>query len=69
MARRIRKQLELRLGEPVGIVVPWVYGDDQLRILREEASEEPNLWHRVFLSPELGDVIRPLLFSGEGFNE
>ena len=69
MARRIRKQLELRLGEPVGIVVPWVYGDDQLRILREEASEEPNLWHRVFLSPELGDVVRPLLFSGEGFND
>jgi hypothetical protein len=69
MARRIRQQLEARLGEPVSIIAPWVYGDDQLRILREEASGEPGLWGRVFLSPELGDALRPLLFSGGGFNE
>ena len=69
MARRIRQRLEARLGEPVSIIVPWVYGDDQLRILREEASGEPGLWDRVFLSPELGDALRPLLFSGGGFNE
>ena len=69
MARRTRRRLEVELGEPVSIIVPWVYGDDQLRILREEASGEPDLWDRVFLSPELGDALRPLLFSGGGFNE
>ena len=42
MARRIRQRLEMALGEPVGIIIPWVYGEDQLRILREEASEEPD---------------------------
>lgn len=57
------------MGEPVSILVPWVYGEGQLRILREEASDEPDLWGKVFLSPDLGDALRPLLFSGEGFNE
>ena len=69
MARRTRRRLEVELGEPVSIIVPWVYGDDQLRILREEASGEHDLWDRVFLSPEMGDALRPLLFSGGGFNE
>ena len=69
MARRIRQRLEIDTGEQVSVVVPWVYGDDQLRILKEEAFDEPGLWDKVFLSPELGDALRPLLFSGEGFNE
>ena len=69
MARSIRKKLELNLGEPVKIIVPWVYGEDQLRILKEEASDEPNLWGNVSLSYEIGDALRPLLFSGKYFNE
>ena len=69
MARRIRQRLEVSLGEPLSIVIPWVYGDDQLRILKEEASDESGLWDKIFLSHDMGDALRPLLFSGDGFNK
>ena len=69
LARLVRQQLEVSLGESVCIVFPWVYGKDQLRILREEASDEPNLWDKVFLSIDMGDALRPLLFSGGRFKE
>ena len=69
MARRIRHQLKSIWDEPINILIPWVYGEDQLRIIKEEVADEPELLNRVFLSQELGDVIRPLLFSGEGLNE
>ena len=69
MACRIRKQLETILKETVSIIVPWVYGEDQLRILKEEVSNEPSLSNKVSLSQDMGDVLRPLLFSGQGFNE
>ena len=69
MARRIRKRLKPILGEPINILIPWVYGDNQLRIIKEEVADEPSLHDHVFLAPELGNALRPLLFSGEGLNE
>ena len=69
MARLIRRQLKPILDEPVNILIPWVYGENQLRILKEETADEPDLFDQVFLSPDLGDALRPLLFSGEGLNE
>ena len=69
MARYVSKQLENSLGEPFSILIPWVYGKDQLRILQEEVPFESELRNKVFLSVELGDVLRPLLFSGGQFNE
>ena len=69
MARYVSKQLENSLGEPFSILIPWVYGKDQLRILQEEVPFESELRNKVFLSVELGDVLRPLLFSGGRFNE
>ena len=69
MARRIRLRLQPILDEPINILIPWVYGKNQLRILKEEVANEPDLFERVFLSQELGDALRPLLFSGKGLNE
>jgi hypothetical protein len=69
MARRIHQRLEIDTGEPVNILVPWVYGEDQLRILREESFGETYKRGKVLLSPAIGDALRPLLFSGESFNE
>ena len=69
MARLIRQRLNLILDEPINILIPWVYGEDQLRILNEEIADEPGLCDQVFLSLELGDALKPLLFSGEGLNE
>jgi len=68
MARRIRLQLEMIMSESICIIVPWVYGEHQLRVLKEETSGEPGLRGKVFLSPDMGDALRPLLFSGKGFN-
>ncbi len=71
MARLIRQRLKPILDESINILIPWVYGENQLQILKEEIadSNEPDLFDQVLLSPELGDALRPLLFSGDGLNE
>lgn len=69
MAIQIYKRLETTQSKPVKIIVPWVYGHDQLRIMKEEIYNQPEIWHNVFLSLEIGNVLRPLLFSGGGFNQ
>ena len=43
MARRIRLQLEMIMSESICIIVPWVYGEHQLRVLKEETSGEESL--------------------------
>jgi hypothetical protein len=69
MARSISLILEEITQEQVFILVPDVYGIDQLRIINEQTLINPDFSRRILLSQELGECLRPLLFSDGDFNQ
>ena len=50
LAREIRSDLKKELREYIAIVVPWVYGDTQKRIIQEEVANNTELLNSIFLS-------------------
>ena len=69
LAREIRSDLKKELREYIAIVVPWVYGDTQKRIIQEEVANNTELLNSIFLSKDLGDCLKSLLFNGNHFNQ
>lgn len=62
--------LKENLDEDIAILVPWVYGERQKRIIIEEfgmyLEANPNL---ILLDKNLGQQIRKVLFDGRNYNE
>jgi len=69
LAREIRSELRKKLREQIVVVVPWVYGDAQKRIIEEEVTNNTELINSIYLSKDLGDCLKPLLFNGNHFNK
>jgi hypothetical protein len=70
LALALNAELEKR-GEPrLNILVPWVYGDRQKRIMQEQFAEE-QVKHpgEIALDPALGEILRGVFYQGGSFEE
>ena len=69
MARELTAQLKILGEESIDILIPGVFGEGQLRIIREQTFNDPCLRQRIFLSDDLGKCLEPLMFSDGDFNQ
>lgn len=70
LALAINKELRGRGKNPLGIIVPWVYGETQRRIMLEEfqswSDEEQSL---IYLDSHLGSLLKEIFYGNGTFNE
>ncbi|MEK7590519.1 MAG: hypothetical protein AAB454_02300 [Patescibacteria group bacterium] len=65
LAIAFNNELE-RLGKSkLGVIVPWVYGEKQKRIMREEFGDVPE----IILDDKLGAVLKKVFYSDESFEK
>jgi hypothetical protein len=68
MAIGLIPKIRPKIGE-ISIIVPWVYGERQKRIIQEEfgplLKENPDL---ILLDKKLGDLFNKVLFDGRNYN-
>lgn len=65
MALAFNNQLERAGRDRLGIIVPWVYGEKQKRIMLEEfASDENKHPGEILLDKNLGNILGEIFYSG-----
>ncbi len=65
LARAVNTERVTRGLEPLGIIVPWVYGDDQKRIMREEFGDASD----IFLNEPLGAILKSVFYANSSYKE
>lgn len=70
LALAVNDELEARGRERFGIIVPLVYGDRQRIIMKENFGSVIGKYpDELLLDARLGELIKPLLYTGEGVYE
>lgn len=66
LALAINRKLGERGGDGFGIIVPWVYGERQRRIMQEEfGAPDGESTNTIFLDRKLGELLRRVFYSGD----
>lgn len=68
LSKAVYWQLSQKLAERINIIMPLVYGRQQIRIIEEEMKRDEFFRDKILLSEEIGDLIKPLLFSGKNIS-
>lgn len=68
LALALNAELERRGRKRLGILVPWVYGERQRRIMREQfASENAARPGEIVLDKKLGQILNSVFYEGGSF--
>lgn len=60
-------QARVAIGkEPLGMIVPWVYGEKQRQIMLEEFASSASL---IFLDEKLGEILRRVFYADSSYEE
>lgn len=70
LALAIDEQLETRGQNRLGIIIPWVYGEKQKRIMLEEFNST-NQKHpgEILLSPRLGEILKTIFYGDNTYEQ
>ena len=68
LSKAVYWQLTQKLAERINIIMPLVYGRQQIRIIEEEVNKDEFFRDKILFSEEIGNVIKPLLFSGKNIS-
>src|SRR3989344_1749536 len=66
LALAFNDELEKRGEERLGIIVPWVYGEKQKKIMLEEFSPYAD---EIFLDEKLGGILRSIFYGDNTYEE
>lgn len=55
-----------QLEKPYGVIVPWVMGEKQKKIMLEEFPEHAD---NIFLDKQLGDILNTVFYNEKGYEE
>lgn len=66
LALEFNEELSKRGQEKLGIVVPWVYGEKQRKVMIEEFSGNAE---QIFLDPKLGSILKSIFYGNSTYQE
>ncbi|MFY9493264.1 MAG: hypothetical protein WAP55_02210 [Minisyncoccia bacterium] len=70
IALSINEQLESEGRERCGIIVPWVYGEKQKRIMLEEFSSANQKYPgEILLAPRLGEILKTIFYGDNTYEQ
>jgi hypothetical protein len=63
-------ELEKRGRRRMGIIVPWVYGEKQKRVMREEFARHAGVYpHEILLDKKLGAYLKTFFYGDNSYRE
>lgn len=70
LAIAFNDELEKRGCERMGIIVPWVYGEKQRRVMREEFAEHEKKYPgEILFDAKLGELLRSVFYADCAYEE
>lgn len=70
LAIAFNDELEIAGRERMGIIVPWVYGEKQKRVMLEEFAEHEKRYSgEILLDAELGELLRSVFYADSTYEE
>lgn len=70
LAIAVNNELEKRGKEKMGIIVPWVYGEKQKRVMLEEFSEYNKKYPGIIvLDSKLGAILKKVFYGDNSYEE
>lgn len=70
LAIAFNDELERAGHERMGIIVPWVYGEKQKRVMREEFAEHEEKYpDEILLDAKLGELLRSVFYADCAYEE
>ena len=70
LAVAVNRELEAAGAERLGIIVPWVYGEKQKRIMLEEFGEQERIHPgEILLDAKLGALLQSVFYGGNTYEQ
>jgi hypothetical protein len=66
LALRINELARTKGKETMGIIVPWVYGERQKQIMRDEYGAESE---HIYLDRDLGEILKKVFYADQSYEE